>query len=219
VQRVIGVLAGADPPPEKPRRPHRRLTEQASTLTRAQIIRAVGTAIDQQPGRLRQVVERLLARPEVVPLLASPGMGARPERRRYSTRDLLEVERGLLQCAVKQQDKRRAVVPAPIAAAVELAHSHLGDDQRAALRRLLSNGNGIEVIVGPAGTGKTFLLAAARDAWQRAGYRVHGAALAALAADQLQAGSGIAATTIHQLLDDLGRRESKGLTDKRPRAR
>ena len=213
-ERVIRVLTGADPRPEKQRRPHRRLTEQASTLTRAQIIRAVATAMDLQPDRLRQVVERLLARPEVVPLLASPGMGARPERRRYTTKDLLEVEHGLLECAISRQGEGCGAVPTRIAAAVELAHPELGDDQRLVLRRLLSNGNGIEIIVGPAGTGKTFLLAAARDAWRRAGYRVHGAALAALAASQLQAGSGIAATTIHQLLDDVSRTESKGLTDK-----
>jgi conjugative relaxase-like TrwC/TraI family protein len=190
-ERVIGVLTGADPPPEKQRRPHRRLTEQASTPTRTQIIRAVATAMDLQPRRLREAVERLLARPEVVALLASPGMGTRPERRRYSTRDLLEVEHGLLRCALRRQGERCGVVPAAIAAAVELAHPDVGDDQRAVLRRLLSNGNGIEIVVGPAGTGKTFLLAAARDAWRRAGYRVHGAALAALAASQLQAGSGM----------------------------
>jgi conjugative relaxase-like TrwC/TraI family protein len=213
-ERVIGVLAGADPPPEKQRRPHRRLTEQASTLTRAQIIRAVATAVDLQPRRLRQVVERLLARPEVVPLLASPGMGARPERRRYSTRDLLEAERGLLECAIRRQGEGCGAVPTGIAAAVELAHPELGDDQRLVLRRLLSIGNGIEIIVGPAGTGKTFLLAAAHDAWRQAGYRVHGAALAALAASQLEAGSGIAATTIHQLLDDVSRTETTVLTDK-----
>jgi conjugative relaxase-like TrwC/TraI family protein len=213
-QQVIGVLAGANPPREKRRRPHRRLTEQTSTLTRAGIVRAVATAMDLQPGRLRPAVEQLLARPEVVPLLASPGMSARPERRLYSTRDLLELERALVECALKRQEEGCGVVPASIAVAVELTHPDLGDDQRAVLRRLLSDGNGIEIIVGPAGTGKTFLLAAARDGWQRAGYRVHGAALAALAAGQLQIGSGIAATTIHQLLDDLSRTESRGLSDK-----
>jgi ATP-dependent exoDNAse (exonuclease V) alpha subunit len=96
---------------------------------------------------------------------------------------------------------------------VDLAHPDLGDDQRAVLHQLLCTGNGIDIIVGAAGTGKTLLLAAAREAWQRAGYRVHGAALAALAAAQLEAGSGIAATTIHQLPDDLGSPASSGLTN------
>jgi conjugative relaxase-like TrwC/TraI family protein len=210
--RVISILAGATPAPENRPWPCQRLTERASTLTRAQVIRAVASAIDAEPRRVRQAVERLLARPEMVPLLAGPGMGSRPERRRYSTADLLEVEHELLASALRRQGEGCGRVSSPVATAVETAHADLGDDQRRVLRRLLASGDGIEVIVGPAGTGKTFLLAAARDAWQQAGYRVHGAALAALAAAQLQRGSGIAASTVHQLLDDVTRTESSGLT-------
>jgi conjugative relaxase-like TrwC/TraI family protein len=212
-RRVVGVLAGAYPPPQKQRRPHRRLTEHASTLTRAQIIKAAAAAMDLEPGQLRQAVERLIARPEVVPLLASPGMGARPERRRYSSRDLVSIEHELVEGALRRRGQRCGLVPTCTRAAAEATFPDLGDDQRRALRRLLSSGDGIEVIVGPGGTGKTFLLAAARDAWEKAGYRVHGAALAALAAAQLEAGSGIAATTIHQLLDDLGSTASSGFTN------
>jgi conjugative relaxase-like TrwC/TraI family protein len=212
--RVIAILVGATPAPENRRRPCQRLTERASTLTRAQVIRAVASAIDAEPHRVRQAVERLLARPEMVPLLAGPGMGSRPERRRYSTRDLLDLEHELLESALRRQGQGCGRVSSHLTAAVETAHADLGEDQRRVLRRLLASGDGVEVVVGPAGTGKTFLLAAARDAWQRAGYRVHGAALAALAAAQLQRGSGIAATTVHQLLDDLARTESAGLTSK-----
>jgi conjugative relaxase-like TrwC/TraI family protein len=213
-RRVSRVLAGAYPPPQKQRRPHRRLTEQASTLTRVQIIKAAAAAMDLQPGHLRQAVERLLARPEVVPLLASPGMGARPERRRYSTRDLVRVEQELMEGALRRRGQGCGLVPTCTRAAVEATVPDRGADQRRVLRRLLSSGDGIEVLAGPGGTGKTFLLAAARDGWERAGYRVHGAALAALAAAQLEAGSGIAATTIHQLLDDLGSPQSGGLTNR-----
>ena len=66
--------------------------------------------------------------------------------------------------------------------------------------------------MGAAGTGKTFLLDAARAAWNAAGFRVHGAASAALAAAQLEAGSGIPSVTVHRLLDDLSRPESTGLS-------
>jgi conjugative relaxase-like TrwC/TraI family protein len=211
---VIAVLAGANTPPNKQRRPRALLTERASTLTRAQIIRAVATAMDRQPAQLRQAVERLLARPEVVPLLAGPGMGGRAERRRYSTRGLLALEHRLLESAVRRQAEGCERVSPSQLATVIAGHPDLGNDQRVVLRQLLCRGNGIEVVVGPAGTGKTSLLAAGRDAWERAGYRVHGAALAALAAAQLQAGSGITATTVHQLLDELSRAESHGLTNK-----
>ena len=81
VQWTIAMLAGAYAPPEKQRQPHQRFTEHVSTLTRAQIMRAVVTAMDRQPSQLQQAIERLVARPEVVPLLANPAMGARPERR------------------------------------------------------------------------------------------------------------------------------------------
>ncbi|MDP8928235.1 MAG: AAA family ATPase [Actinomycetota bacterium] len=60
------------------------------------------------------------------------------------------------------------------------------------------------MVVGRAGTGKTFALSAARDAWQRAGIPVVGAALAARAALELQEAAGIPSTTIHGLFATLG---------------
>jgi hypothetical protein len=58
------------------------------------------------------------------------------------------VEHGLVECAVRRQCEGCGVVPAHIATAVELAHPELGDDQRAVLRRLVSNGNGVESSLG-----------------------------------------------------------------------
>jgi hypothetical protein len=59
--------------------------------------------------------------------------------------------------------------------------------------------------VGRAGTGKTYTLGAAHDAWRRAGIDVVGCALAARAALELQTGSGIPAATIDRLLAELAR--------------
>ena len=58
----------------------------------------------------------------------------------------------------------------------------------------------------PAGAGKTFTLDGAREAWERHGYRVIGAALAARAAAELQATAGIPSTTLDALLGALDRR-------------
>ena len=46
-------------------------------------------------------------------------------------------------------------------------------------------------LMGANGAGKTTALAAARDAWHAAGYRVIGCAVSARAAHQLQTGAGI----------------------------
>lgn len=56
------------------------------------------------------------------------------------------------------------------------------------------------MLIGPAGTGKTFCLDVARDAWQASGHRVVGVALAARAAAQLGLGAGIPSHTADRLL-------------------
>jgi hypothetical protein len=71
------------------------------------------------------------------------------------------------------------------------------------VRRLTSSGAGVDVVVGKAGTGKTYALDAARDAWQTSGIRVTGVALAARAALELEESVGIRSTTLARLLGQL----------------
>jgi ATP-dependent exoDNAse (exonuclease V) alpha subunit len=71
------------------------------------------------------------------------------------------------------------------------------------VRRLTSSGAGVDVVVGKAGTGKTYALDAARDAWQASGTRVTGVALAARAALELEESAGIRSTTLARLLGQL----------------
>jgi ATP-dependent exoDNAse (exonuclease V) alpha subunit len=87
----------------------------------------------------------------------------------------------------------------------------LSDEQVTMVRRICGSGAGVDVIVGVAGSGKTFALAAAHDAWTASGCRVIGATLAARAARQLEAGSGIPSSTLTRLLADLARPEGGGL--------
>ena len=70
----------------------------------------------------------------------------------------------------------------------------------------------VVVVAGKAGTGKTFALAAAREAWQQAGHPVLGVAVARRAARELTAGAGIEATSTAALLHDVhnGRPLPKG---------
>jgi ATP-dependent exoDNAse (exonuclease V) alpha subunit len=96
-----------------------------------------------------------------------------------------------------------AVVPADRLDASLADRPTLTDEQRAMVISLATSGAGVETVVGRAGAGKTYALDAARAAWQAAGYQVVGAALAARAAAELQAGSGIPSTTVDRLLADL----------------
>ena len=83
----------------------------------------------------------------------------------------------------------------------------LRDEQLDMVGRLTSSGDGVEVVIGKAGTGKTFALDTARAAWERSGIRVQGAALAARAAAELSAGAGITSATLAGLFQGIDRGE------------
>jgi ATP-dependent exoDNAse (exonuclease V) alpha subunit len=89
----------------------------------------------------------------------------------------------------------------------------LSDEQQGALRHATA-GNGVAIIEGAAGTGKTYVLAAVKEAYERQNYTVIGAALAGVAADGLRDGAGIKdSRTIAKLLLDI-RNGTTTLTDK-----
>ncbi len=70
---------------------------------------------------------------------------------------------------------------------------------------ICSSGDGVEIVEGVAGAGKTYALAAARDAWTTSGYHVIGCSLAARAAQQLETDAGIPSVTIDRLLTRITR--------------
>jgi conjugative relaxase-like TrwC/TraI family protein len=129
---------------------------------------------------------------------------------RWTTPELLATEERLVMDALGRVDEQTGVVPDGTADAVLAAHPTISSEQAAMVRRLTMSGAGVDVVVGVAGSGKTYALGAARQAWVAAGYRVIGATLSARAASELQDGSGIPATTLARLLTDLDRPEMGG---------
>ncbi len=102
--------------------------------------------------------------------------------------------------------ERAAAPPSPVAVVAGAAlrraldaRPSLSADQRHAVETIARSGRGVDILIGPAGTGKTVSLDATREAWETSGYRVLGTALAARAAAELQHGAGIASQTIDRL--------------------
>jgi Ti-type conjugative transfer relaxase TraA len=93
---------------------------------------------------------------------------------------------------VSERDQKRAL------AAAERRGMVLSGEQRDAFEQV-TKPKGLSVVIGYAGTGKSAMLGVARDAWEQAGYRVQGAALSGIAAENLEAGLGIGSRTLASL--------------------
>jgi len=121
---------------------------------------------------------------------------------RFTSRDMIEVEARLERASTLMAERKRHCIheqPRERAlAAAEVRGLALSSEQRAAFEYATA-GNDLGVIVGFAGTGKSTMLGVARAAWEDVGYEVRGAALSGIAAENLEAGSGIASRTIASL--------------------
>ncbi|MEZ5215685.1 MAG: AAA family ATPase [Ilumatobacteraceae bacterium] len=125
----------------------------------------------------------------------------------------MEVERQFVQLCVRGA-RTRSPHLTESRAAVELAdHPSLSDDQRALVGGLLTSERFCDVVVAPAGSGKTFSLNAARQGWEANGHRVIGVSLAARAAKELAAQANIRSSTAAALEGDL--RASRNRFDSR----
>lgn len=135
---------------------------------------------------------KVTARPELVSL----GRDDRG-RLRYTSREMLDLEKDLLQTAERLTQRPDHPVGEP-RRAVALAQERLSAEQRAAFDQLVAPGD-LKALVGVAGTGKSRLLGAARLAWEAEGYTVKGTALSGIAAENLSLSSGISSRTLASL--------------------
>jgi conjugative relaxase-like TrwC/TraI family protein len=198
------------------------LTARASTFDRRDVLRGIaelmpaGATVTQ----IEAMAGELLTHPEVVPLMmpttGSGLLGSDVIRRgdgtviaaatsepRWSTLELVALERDLIDRSTARTCDGSGVVPDQILTRVLGTRPTLEAEQAAMVTQLTRSGNGIDVVSAAAGTGKTYTLDAARDAWQAAGYRVIGAAQAGIAAQELQSSAGIESSTLAMLRIDL----------------
>lgn len=170
-----------------------KITATQAVFTRRDIAAELNRYIDDA-GQF----QGLLAKLENSPLLVEmePANGRDPAK--FSTREMIETERGMVECAERLARTGRHGVSGPITNAAIDGAGTLSAEQQNAVRHVLKPGS-LAVVIGDAGTGKSFSMKIAREAWQAQGFNVRGAALAGKAADELQAGSGIESRTLASL--------------------
>jgi hypothetical protein len=200
------------------------VTAERATFARRDVAQALARHLDVSGGtqatRVRSRVEtltvELLARREVVCLQvperleAPPALLRRdgwsvwdaPQQVRYTTTQMLAVEARILHFAAIGSGARVATIDAAILEqALAVEPRRLGAEQRTALRHLTGRGRRLEVLIGPAGSGKTALLRVAARAWEAAGHPVIGLTHTAVAAEVLRSEASVAAETLAKFLD------------------
>jgi conjugative relaxase-like TrwC/TraI family protein len=147
----------------------------------------------QAPEVLDRLVDRALADPEVVPLVGVAGA----RETAHSLALVLARESAIAESLGRQLARRDGpavppeIVEASLARAVEELGAALSEEQRQAAIGICTSGRGAEIVVGVAGAGKTTMLRAVADAFERSGHQVLGTATSGQAAHNLAQEAGI----------------------------
>jgi conjugative relaxase-like TrwC/TraI family protein len=188
------------------------LTAHASHFDRRDVIQAVADSLPAgAPGpEVVELADTYLSRPDVIQI----AQAAKGER--YTTRAIWELEKKALASAEAMGSSTdRATVDQLVVARVIAERPSMKSDQEAMVRRLLSGGEGLVVVVGEAGTGKTYALVAAARGWSADRGELRVAAPTWRAANVLRS-EGLEATSLARLLAELDRAAAEGRAPLRP---
>jgi hypothetical protein len=181
------------------------LTATASTFARPDVLIALGAGLaGATRTELEELADRFLAE-RAVSVVADRAL----EERRWSTPELLRLEQRLVAAATGRTGDQTAVVSHQAVREALIAHPTAGTDQQAMVRDLCQGGQGVALVVGRAGTGKTFALGIARHAWQLDGYRLLASAPTGIATMSLQGEGFEDVATCDRLLGDLDARREQ----------
>ena len=181
------------------------LTNRQSTFTRHDLAREINRYIDDH-DRFRNMMARLEASRELV--LLTPEVKGRgvEEPARYTTREMLGIESRLAERALELAEGNGHGISDDALDQVLERHGYLSHEQREAVRHITSERQ-IQALTGFAGTGKSATMAVAREIWEEEGYRVIGAALSGIAAENLEKSAGVRSRTLASW--ELGWREGR----------
>ncbi|MFA7416882.1 MAG: Ti-type conjugative transfer relaxase TraA, partial [Rhizobium sp.] len=172
------------------------VSREMSVFTERDVAKVLHRYVDDA-NVFRQLLVRILQSPEMVRLeheRITFGTGVRvPEK--FTTRDLVRLEARMVMEATWLASRLLNDVGERVLRQTFARHHQLSDEQKAAIAHVAGEGR-LAAVVGRAGAGKTTMMKAAREAFEAAGYRVVGGALAGKAAEGLEREAGIASRTL-----------------------
>ncbi|UWU19568.1 Ti-type conjugative transfer relaxase TraA (plasmid) [Rhizobium sullae] len=172
------------------------VTREKSVFDERDVAKVLHRYVDD-PALFRQLLARIIQSPEVLRLQRDTLDFATGERvpARYTTRELIRLEAEMAKRAIWLSGRETHGVDDKVLAATFGRHQRLSEEQQTAIEHVAGPAR-ISAVVGRAGAGKTTMMKAAREAWEQAGYRVVGGALAGKAAEGLEKEAGIQSRTL-----------------------
>ena len=172
------------------------ITREKSVFDERDVARVLHRYVDD-PAVFQQLMLRIILNPEVLRLQRDTIRFATGEKlpARYSTRAMIRLEATMVRQALWLANRDGHPVSEAALAATFRRHERLSEEQKTAIERIAGPAR-IAAVVGRAGAGKTTMMKAAREAWELAGYRVVGGALAGKAAEGLEMEAGIQSRTL-----------------------
>ncbi|TPJ81909.1 Ti-type conjugative transfer relaxase TraA [Mesorhizobium sp. B2-5-13] len=187
------------------------VTNEKSVFDARDVAKVIHRYIDDVDA-FQRLLLRVLSSPETLRLdveRVDISTGARVPQK-LTTREMVRTESETVNRARYLARASSHGVREKALVAVFARHDRLSDEQQAAIEHV-AGGARIAAVVGRAGAGKTTMMKAAREAWETAGYRVIGGALAGKAAEGLEKEAGIRSRTLASW--ELRWKEAKDLPD------
>ncbi|MFI1472391.1 MobF family relaxase [Streptomyces wuyuanensis] len=199
--------------------PETGVTASQKMFTRAELLAAVANAlpygIGAEPAALERLTDDVLRVEGYAVALPHIGSTVMSSTDRYTTADVLAAEETVIaQALARHGDGSARLTTVQAEAAMDVfavaAGFELSAQQRQVVTRLLTEGHGIEAVIGVAGAGKSTLMDACRIAWDATGTTYAGACLSAVGAKGLQDASAIPSRTVASWLQQI--EGGRGLT-------
>jgi conjugative relaxase-like TrwC/TraI family protein len=178
------------------------LINHDSTFAHHDVITAVASLLPAGTtvAALERITHWVLSQPQLVPI-PSPTGTPKPSagfEQRWTSRRLIGLETELV--AAFTATDLVGHIDSDLVETILKSSPVLGGDQADAVRRVTTQGRPVEVIVGRAGSGKTFTIDTVRQVFHGVGYELVGVAPSARAARELADGAGIETWTVPRFM-------------------
>ena len=172
------------------------ITREKSVFDQRDIAKVLNRYVDD-PVVFQQLIVRIIQSPDMLRLQRDTIDFATGDKvpARYTTRAIIRLEATMARQAIWLSGRETHAVSETVLDVTFQRHPRLSEEQRTAIERIAGSAR-IAAVVGRAGAGKTTMMKAAREAWELAGYRVVGGALAGKAAEGLEKEAGIVSRTL-----------------------